>query len=104
MPSTPPPRDHPTPLPRHVYAHLKRELAQHSGMVEKYIVMHDTVVDGKGGGGGGGGGVGGGGVLQGHLGPWHPSPPTHAHGTRARSGAGPPFFCLTTLPPLASLH
>ena len=33
---------------RHVYAHLKRELAQHAGMVEKYIIMHDTVVDGKG--------------------------------------------------------
>lgn len=31
----------------HVYGHLKRELAQHSGMVRKYIVMHDTEIDGE---------------------------------------------------------
>jgi hypothetical protein len=29
----------------HVYAHLKRELAQHAPNVRKYIAMHDTVVD-----------------------------------------------------------
>ena len=30
----------------HVYGHLKRELEHHHASVRKYIVMHDTVVDG----------------------------------------------------------
>jgi hypothetical protein len=30
----------------HVYGHLKRELAFHCGNVSKYIIMHDTTVDG----------------------------------------------------------
>lgn len=31
----------------HVYGQLKRELALHSGGVRKYIVLHDTTVDGE---------------------------------------------------------
>ena len=30
----------------HVYAHLKRELGKHHGSVRKYILMHDTEIDG----------------------------------------------------------
>ena len=30
----------------HVYGHLKRELEAHHGNVNKYIIMHDTTVDG----------------------------------------------------------
>lgn len=30
----------------HVYEHLRRELEAHHGKVDKYIVMHDTEVDG----------------------------------------------------------
>ena len=30
----------------HVYAHLKRELAFHCDHVSKYIIMHDTLIDG----------------------------------------------------------
>jgi len=30
----------------HVYAHLKRELVWHESKVRKYIVLHDTTVDG----------------------------------------------------------
>jgi hypothetical protein len=30
----------------HVYGHLKRELARWSGHVKKYIILHDTTVDG----------------------------------------------------------
>lgn len=33
----------------HVYEHLKRELAAHHAKVRKYIVMHDTFVDGRDG-------------------------------------------------------
>ena len=29
----------------HVYAHLKRELAKHANLVNKYIILHDTTVD-----------------------------------------------------------
>lgn len=29
----------------HVYGHLKRELAQHAGHVNKFIALHDTEVD-----------------------------------------------------------
>jgi hypothetical protein len=30
----------------HIYGHLKRELAKHHGSVRKYILMHDTEMDG----------------------------------------------------------
>lgn len=30
----------------HVYAHMKRELEKHHGRVAKWIIMHDTTVDG----------------------------------------------------------
>jgi len=30
----------------HVYGHLKRELARWNSMVKKYIILHDTTVDG----------------------------------------------------------
>jgi hypothetical protein len=30
----------------HIYGHLKRELARWNGMVRKYILLHDTTVDG----------------------------------------------------------
>jgi hypothetical protein len=29
----------------HVYGHLKRELAKHHGITQKYIILHDTTVD-----------------------------------------------------------
>jgi hypothetical protein len=31
----------------HIYGHLKRELAVHNGRVKKYIIMHDTQIDGE---------------------------------------------------------
>jgi len=31
----------------HVYAHLKRELEKHYNSVNKYIILHDTTVDGE---------------------------------------------------------
>jgi cephalosporin hydroxylase len=31
----------------HVYAHLKRELAKHAPLTNKYLVLHDTTVDGE---------------------------------------------------------
>lgn len=31
----------------HVYGHLKRELETHAHKVKKYIILHDTTVDGK---------------------------------------------------------
>lgn len=31
----------------HVYAQLKRELAQHQRRVKKFIIMHDTTIDGE---------------------------------------------------------
>eukprot|EP00887_Chlorella_sp_A99_P000818 scaffold5.g818.t1 len=31
----------------HVYGHLKRELAQHHARVRRYIIAHDTTVDGE---------------------------------------------------------
>jgi hypothetical protein len=33
----------------HVYGHLKRELAKHHSKVKKYIIMHDTTIDGEDG-------------------------------------------------------
>ena len=33
----------------HVYGHLKRELSKHHMNVKKYIIMHDTTIDGEDG-------------------------------------------------------
>lgn len=33
---------------RHIYGHLRRELEQHSDLVNKFIVIHDTVIDAVG--------------------------------------------------------
>ena len=31
----------------HIYGHLKRELAKHHSKAKKYIIMHDTTIDGE---------------------------------------------------------